>query len=159
MTSTYVPKCINCGRPESEGEGWKRTTASFRMDYFHNVCPEKVCKKSVPDDRNARWIHFHPCGKDGKGQWDGVWLCGIHLNAEKKKAANMDQWQAERSAGHRNEERSKLAIDILAELGIDAGVHYQSHPTRIGRYTGKIVVDPQELFKALGIGVQLPDME
>ena len=154
--------CVNCGRPQEEGEGWKVDHHRWYGDqYSHETCPEQVCKISVRIDPGSQWPHYRICSRVAKGQGkDGNWLCGIHLAAERRRAANDESWKNDRDASDANHERAKMALEVLEELGIDASVHYH-YGLRLKEsgYTGKILIDPQELFKAMGIGVQLPPIQ
>ena len=156
-------RCSVCTREKDEGEGWvfvSKNIYGYQDNYRHEVCPEKVCKELVTLDPGARFASFKVCGRDAKGQGQGkagqglVWKCGIHLAAERRRKANDVKWKTERDASSANSDRAKLAGDILQELGVDSRAYFSWQD---GRSTGDIVVDPAQLFEALGIGVKLPD--
>ena len=149
-------KCHRCGRKEQEGEGWRQATKykdGTGIYYLHVKCPEKVCKRHITAE--ATWFYRKICSRDAKGQTsEGEWLCGIHLRAYNTRKNNTQKWANERDNSQHNRKRAALACDILAELGINAKVDYNSF---IGMYTGNIIIDPEELFSYLGIGAKLPE--
>ena len=158
---TTEPTCKRCGRPEAQGVGWDpvKTKSGWVRGYLHHECPEKVCKKTI---HVAGSFHeSNPCSKDSKGQTDGgEWFCGVHLAAYRKVQAGDLARKQRHGASDANQARAKLACDILTELGLDASVHYHSAARLNGSgFTGKVVLDPAELFKVLGIGAKLPDSE
>ena len=150
--------CHQCGRGQEQGEGWVRSEIRWHAPYSHEVCPEKVCKESVFESATSR---PHPCSRNGKEQWeDGKWYCGIHIRSKKKHVALIERINADLARGNANLNRSKVACEILQELGVDAGPHYHHSWASSGSgYTGKVVVDPAELFRVLGIGFQLDPIQ
>ena len=156
-------KCDKCGRPEGEGQGW--IVRPYGRDLslkhiLHETCPERVCKKLVDHHRGLSMPNHWPCSRDAKEQTpEGEWLCGRHMAAYRKIKATDQAYRDARDGSDANNERAKMALEILAELGIEANVHYYSgHSFGSSGYTGKIVVDPVALFDFLGIGAKLPDI-
>lgn len=145
--------CVVCGRAIEDGEG-VATASSDR--WKHTVCPEKVCKKKK-NIGTSRWSDFVPCSRDGKGQTDeGEWLCGQHMGAYRRVKKNDAARKEKKSRDDANQQRSTMALNILAELEVPGRAHYTLNPYR---FTGKIIVDPADLFKAIGIGATLPDIQ
>ena len=158
MTTRAGPLCRKCNRPQQDGKGWETFhKGSFKPEYEHGQCPEQVCLKTVNRGDHRLYLP-QPCGRDGKELVDDEWLCGIHLAALRRREAAQQAFANAQDGSSDNAKRARTACDILAELDIAASPHYHSDPTSIRQsgYTGRIVVDPQELFRALGIGVTLP---
>lgn len=158
MSAKAGPRCRRCNRTEQEGQGWQTYHKdSFKPEYEHEECPERICLKTV-NRGDSRLYLPEPCGRDGREPVAGEWLCGVHLAALRRREASQQAFAKARQGSSENEKRARTACDILAELDITATPHYHSDPGSIRRsgHTGKIVVDPQDLFKALGIGVTLP---
>lgn len=154
--------CHKCGRGQNEGVGWivrsKHQDGSGRYGN-HEQCPEKVCKKRV-NRGVGRWPDLQPCSRDAVAQADGDWLCKIHLNAWKKRKESAERFDRSWDASKANAERARLASEILEELGIRAGLHYHmSFRGKGSGHTGYVVIDPAELFRALGINVELPPID
>ena len=155
MATTRVEKCNRCGRPKDEGEGWNKN-ALYRdgsgVYFFHDTCPEKVCKEIMSGGVAGRGKR---CSKDGKGVNDkGEWLCGVHYGAFKRVKANdakrrveYERRQANYAANDANNKRSALAAEILNELGLTATAHN----------SGDVLIEPAALFELLGIGAKLPE--
>ena len=158
MSAKAGPRCRRCNRTRQEGRGWQTFHQdSFKPEYQHDECPEQVCLKTVNRGDNRLYLP-QPCGRDGKELVGAEWLCGIHLAALRRQQASRQAFENAREGSADNEKRARTACDILAELDITANPHYHSDPTSIRKsgHTGLIVVDPQDLFRALGIGVTLP---
>ena len=114
---------------------------------------KQTCKERVKHGP-SRGPTYLPCERTAKGQLrNGNPACGIHLNAERVRDKNRDQYIVEVESHKVNEDRAGIAGEILAELGIESRPQFLS---REFFYTGKIVVDPQQLFNALGITAKLP---
>ena len=148
--------CVKCNRVKAEGIGWnKRVQHSDGSGvYFtHDECPERVCKKRVNTDSWTSRI----CSRDGKEATEEGWLCGIHLAAYRRRKANDIKRKVEWDASEDNRRRSEYAVDILQELGVDGRAHYDA--TFTNRYTGKVIIDAQDLLKLAGIRVELPEVK
>jgi hypothetical protein len=86
----------------------------------------------------------HVCGRLVKG--DG--LCGIHLAAKKRRQRNAAEFERARLEERQRRETATAQIDRLAELGVQAELHYEY---RAG-YDGRVVVDPAALLQVLTAG-------
>ena len=76
----------------------------------------------------------------------------------RRRTENQNFWEVEREACDANNQRAKIAGDILKELGVEVSPYYaNSYGSGMGRYTGDIVIDPADLFRLIGIGFQLPE--
>ena len=117
----------------------------------------QVWKKSVSIDS---W-HNRPCGKAVKGQTaEGQRLCGGHLAAYRRQVANDNARRQAEAGSSANGKWAEQALVKLAELNIRGQVHYHSALySNDSGYTGKVLVDPADLFRAMGIDVTLPEIQ
>lgn len=107
----------------------------------------------------AHSTHSTRCNKKVVEVVDGKPLCRRHLSGLRTKQATDAAYKLAKDGSDANLERATQACEILKELGIEAGPYYFG----LGAYgdfgyTGRIIVDPADLFRALGIGSQLPEI-
>ena len=157
MMALLNPKiCHRCGRGEEEGTGWNvkvlHRDGSGRL-YTHDECPERVCKKGIHDTIG---VGVRICSRDGKAETSEGWLCGIHLAGYRRRKKSEAKWKAEADRSGNNRARANHAVDILKELGIESAADYSMLSSR---YTGKVVIDAQDLLKLAGIAVRLQEVE
>lgn len=156
MTSPQAARCHRCTRPNHEGTGWqKKEHYRDGTIYLHDACPEKVCLKFVAV--SSRSVQSYVCGRDGKEQTSEGWLCGRHLDGYRRREQSVQQMHQITDASDANDanlHRAKPAIDVLADLGIAATPNYDNVRCR---YDGGIVVDPQDLFRLIGVAISLPN--
>ena len=153
QTTTH---CYKCGRGSEEGVGWKLETTRTGKQVLHETCPEKVCIARVNGGPENRWDHFRICSRTAVELIEEKWLCGIHRGAYRRRKKNDNIYQAKSDASTNNRNRAISATDILADLNVHSDAH---HDPINKKFTGKIVLDPKELFDVMGINVTLPEIE
>ena len=155
MPDQMVP-CYNCGRGSLEGEGWNNRPAYSDGSggyYTHDACPEKVC---LTHRGNLATATHYVCSKDASFQTPGGgWLCPRHAAGWKRSQESNERGKRENANSAYNRKRAELAGEILSELGLTTTPEYDGLFEH--RYTGRIIVDPADLFRVMGIGASLPE--
>ena len=120
MISTTCEFKINT---PNEGDRCGETAEHFSMARV-SYCPEHMLQQASRQ-RCAKMNHTHwlpaRCGKPAKGlDIKGDWMCGIHLNAAKKRQDRYDAWLTKREDAKRayaerqvNKEETQLICDEL----------------------------------------------
>lgn len=110
-----------------------------------DTCPETVFYKSGYQQLSRT------CGRTFKNdEQRESGLCGIHLRAQRKREERAAEEDARRRSSAASLERANWACATLESLNITAKPYYLFRfGGGMGRYTGEVVVDGEELLQAL----------
>lgn len=104
---------------------------------FNSANPKNFCSVRV----ETSW-HYNLCNRPAKDL--ELHMCGIHANHERKRLKKEKDWREKYELNlFIREQVGELVKQLEEEWGISAKIHYE------GTYTGKVVVDPEELLKLL----------
>lgn len=126
------------------------------------VNPDR-CPVEQADRSNSRWVRYAQCERKWKADkvrplYD-IWnrkdvelpVCGVHAGVHDRSVKKDQETRAARDKADVTKDNAEAACARLrTEYGIDASVHYTtSFRAGGGGYTGKITVDPEDLFRLL----------
>ena len=142
--------------------GWFHTKPSPISDEAR-YCPdpERPVENPIFQRRVIAASYCHDCGRKQKGTArNGLPVCGIHLRAEREEQKRNEEWEQHHDVQSWISREVTRKIQLLRRYGLeDVKEHYQSTPGAkfYGHYTGKIIVNPDELIELLESAIELLD--